>query len=85
MKTFEFIVNTPLGIHARPAAMLVYEAKKASSSVRLSYRGKQINGKDIIAVLTMNIPEKAKVTVMIEGIQEESDARRLQRFCELNL
>ena len=33
MKEFEFVVTDPQGIHARPAGLLVKEAKKFESNI----------------------------------------------------
>ena len=41
MKNFEYVIKDELGIHARPAGMLVKEAKKYDSKIVLSQDGKR--------------------------------------------
>ncbi|MBQ2050051.1 MAG: HPr family phosphocarrier protein [Spirochaetales bacterium] len=36
MKTFEYTITDPVGIHARPAGILVKEIKKYASTVTIS-------------------------------------------------
>lgn len=37
MKQFDFVVQTSVGIHARPAMMLVSAARKFQSDIKVSY------------------------------------------------
>lgn len=39
MKSFTYVINDELGIHARPAGLLVKEAKKYDSKIILSKDG----------------------------------------------
>ena len=47
MRTFEYAIIDELGIHARPAGMLVKEVKKFDSKITLSAKGKAVIGIDI--------------------------------------
>ena len=40
MKTFTYIITDEIGIHARPAGLLVKEAKKYTSKIVLSANGR---------------------------------------------
>ena len=40
MKNFEYTIKDELGIHARPAGMLVKEAKKYQSKITITKEGK---------------------------------------------
>lgn len=42
MKTFEYTIKDELGIHARPAGLLVKEAKKYESQIRIVKEGKAV-------------------------------------------
>ena len=42
MKSFTYVINDELGIHARPAGLLVKEAKKYDSKIILSKDGKSV-------------------------------------------
>lgn len=41
MKTFQYTIQDALGIHARPAGLLVKEAKKFQSAITLEGNGKK--------------------------------------------
>lgn len=43
MKTFEYTIKDELGIHARPAGLLVKEAKKFESECTITKDGKTKN------------------------------------------
>ena len=43
MKSFEYTVKDELGIHARPAGMLVKEAKKYESKITITKEGKTVD------------------------------------------
>lgn len=47
MKSFEYAITDELGIHARPAGMLVKEVKKFDSKITLSAKGKAVIGIEI--------------------------------------
>lgn len=85
MIKFDTIVQSPLGIHANPAAMLVHKTRSLSSRVMLCYKDKQVNAKDIILILTLNVQEKAVITFLIEGENEQFDAEQLKAYCINNI
>jgi phosphocarrier protein len=68
-KTFT-IVNS-LGLHARPAAMVVQTANKFRSDVQFEKDGLQINAKSIMGVLTLAAGKGSSVVVVCEG--EDAD------------
>mgnify|MGYP003172590443 CR=1 FL=1 len=43
MKTFNYVITDEVGIHARPAGMLVMEAKKYASDIMINKAGKKNN------------------------------------------
>ena len=55
MKSFSYTVKDELGIHARPAGMLVKEVKNFKSKVTLEKDGKVIDATRLMAVMSMEI------------------------------
>ena len=51
MKTFNFTVKEPLGIHARPAGMLTKEAKNYKSTILLKKGDKEVNVLKLMALM----------------------------------
>ena len=79
------IVNNPLGIHARPAALLVEMASKFQAKIFLSkadIRG--VNGKSIMSVMMLAAENGAEVTVNAEGEDADRAVEALTELLESN-
>lgn len=85
MKAFEYIIQDELGIHARPAGMLVKEAKKYESTIVMEDGDKKTNLTQLIGIMTMGVKTGHKVTVSIEGVDEDKACKELQTFFIKNL
>jgi phosphocarrier protein HPr len=59
------------GVHARPATALVQVAGKYQSEVNLEYKGKAVNMKYIMGVMSLGIPSGAEIKFTAEGSDEE--------------
>lgn len=68
-----FIIKNELGIHARPAALLVQTASGYSSSIYLSKDGTEVNAKSIMGVLMLEACCGSEIVVRAEG-NDESEA-----------
>ena len=80
MKTFEFTVKEPLGIHARPAGMLTKEAKKYKSTILLKKGEKEVNVLKLMALMGLGVKCGETVTVTIDGEDEETCAAEIEKF-----
>lgn len=60
-------VKNKLGIHARPAALLVQAAAKFTSGITLEKDGLAINGKSIMGVMMLAAEVGSVITVRVEG------------------
>ncbi|WP_326716765.1 phosphocarrier protein HPr [Vagococcus jeotgali] len=70
METKSFHVVADTGIHARPATLLVQTASKFSSDINLEYKGKSVNLKSIMGVMSLGVGQGADVTITAEGADE---------------
>lgn len=75
-KTFTVIDET--GIHARPATILVSNASKFESEIKLEYKEKQVNLKSIMGVMGLGIPQGASIKIIAEGSDEEAALNGLE-------
>ncbi|KRO16701.1 phosphocarrier protein HPr [Lacticaseibacillus saniviri] len=73
MEKREFNVIAETGIHARPATLLVQTASKFNSDINLEYKGKSVNLKSIMGVMSLGVGQGADVTISAEGA-DEADA-----------
>ena len=85
MKSFSYTVKDELGIHARPAGMLVKEVKNFKSKVTLEKDGKVIDAARLMAVMSMGVKRDQTVTITVEGTDEDAAYDALKSFFETNL
>jgi phosphocarrier protein len=63
----KFTIIDEMGLHARPATVLVNTAGKFASDITLDYNGKAVNLKSIMGVMSLGVPHNAEVTITAEG------------------
>lgn len=85
MKEFTYTVRDKVGIHARPAGLLVKLIKEYKSDVYIEKGDKRIKADRLIAVMNMGIKQGDTVTITIEGVDEEEAYKSLYSFFEKNL
>lgn len=85
MNSFEYTIRDEIGIHARPAGMLIQEAKKYPCSLTIECRGKKADMKKIMLLLSLGIKCHDKVTVTAEGEGAETAIASLKEYFESNL
>lgn len=85
MKEFQYVVQDPIGLHARPAGLLVKLAAGYQSKITISGNGKSSDGKKLIMLMGMGIKQGTEVSCKVEGEDEEAAAEALQKFFTENL
>ena len=86
MKTFEYTITDPVGIHARPAGLLVKEIKAfAGSAVTIAKGEKKVNALKLMALMQMGIKQGDTITVQVEGGDEAAVAAAIEAFLKANL
>jgi phosphocarrier protein len=63
----QFKVISETGIHARPATLLVQTASRFNSDINLEYKGKKVNLKSIMGVMSLGIGQGAEIKISAEG------------------
>ena len=66
MKQFDYTIQEAVGIHARPAGLLVKEVKKYKSTVTVIKGDKSSNALKLMALMGMGVKCGDTVTVRIE-------------------
>lgn len=85
MQKFTYVVKDELGIHARPAGLLVKEAKNFASTITLEANGKKGAAKGLMGVMGMAVKQGMEVTVTVEGDDEVAAVAAMKSFFEKNL
>jgi phosphotransferase system HPr (HPr) family protein len=75
-------VKNKLGIHARPAALLVRTAAKFKSNIYLIKDGQTVNGKSIMSVMSLAAEPGSKIVIRAEGEDEKAAVNKLAELFE---
>jgi len=76
-------VTNPLGVHARPSAMIVQTASKFKAEVWLIKDGNEVNAKSMLGVMTLAAEMGSVVTVRAKGSDEEKAVEAIIRIFEM--
>ncbi|MDD4294273.1 MAG: HPr family phosphocarrier protein [Candidatus Omnitrophica bacterium] len=78
----DIIVTNVHGLHVRPAAEFVRLASKYDSSVLLVKDNEAVDGKSIIAILSLGINNGTTIKLVVEGEDAEIAFEVLKKFLE---
>lgn len=65
-------IKNKLGLHARPAALLVQEASKYISNIELEANEIKVNGKSIMGVMMLAASYNSKLKLVAKGEDAEA-------------
>ena len=85
MKTFTYTIKDDLGIHARPAGLLVKTAKNFNSEITIAKDGKSVNALKLMALMGLGVKCGDTITVTVSGEDEVSAASAMEEFFKSNL
>ncbi len=87
MKTLEYVITDPVGLHARPAGLFVKKAAAYESSITVKNmeNGKSADAKRIMAVMSLGVKQGNKIELSIEGGDEDTAQKELLAFLKENL
>lgn len=85
MKSFNYVITDAVGIHARPAGMLVKEAKNYESTVTIVKGEKKADAKKLMILMGLGVKCGEEITVEVEGADEEKACEALETFFKENL
>ncbi|MGN1267008.1 MAG: HPr family phosphocarrier protein [Dorea sp.] len=85
MKSFNYTITDPIGIHARPAGMLVKEAKQFTSTVTIVKGDKKADAKKLMILMGLGVKGGDEITVEVAGDDEDAALAALETFFKENL
>jgi len=80
MVSFEYTVKDPMGVHARPAGIMVRQIKDVPASVRIACGSRSADAKKLFGIMGMAVKCGETVTVTIDGEDEAAMLERLKAF-----
>ena len=85
MKEYQYVIQDPVGLHARPAGLLVKQAAGFQSKVTIESGGKSADARKLIMLMSLGIKQGMEVTCKVEGEDEDAALEALQKFFQENL
>ncbi len=86
MKQFTYTVTDPVGIHARPAGLLVKAIKALDSAVTITKAdGKSAGGTKLMALMGLGIKQGDTIAITVDGGNEDANVASLEQFFKDNL
>jgi len=85
MKEFKHVIADPLGMHARPAGMLVKAVAGYTSKITITAPAGTADARRLMALMRLAAKKGMELTVTVDGADEEKAAAELQKFLAANL
>jgi phosphocarrier protein HPr len=70
-------VKNELGLHTRPATLIVKLLQGSKSEVLFSYKKETINARSILSILILAAPKNASITIQVKGDDAQATMERL--------
>jgi phosphotransferase system HPr (HPr) family protein len=85
MKEFSYRIKDLLGIHARPAGLLVKQMQGYASVVVITRGADSCDGKKLLALMRMRVKHGETITVKAEGPDADAAIEAAKVFLSANL
>lgn len=82
MVSFTYTIKVEAGVHARPAGMITKEANQYDSAITIKMDDKEVDGKNLLAIMSMCIQCGTEVTVCAEGKDEKEAIAAVEQVFE---
>lgn len=76
------VIANKAGIHARPASMLVQTATKFQSKIKLAAKGKSIDAKSILMIMSLGLVKGTEVVISADGADADAAVKALKDLVE---
>lgn len=77
-----FTITDPAGMHARPASALVGSLSKFQSDITMEFKGKKVNLKSILGVMSLGVPSGSEVQIAADGADEAEAMETIERVLQ---
>lgn len=82
MLEFKYVITDDVGIHARPAGLLVKTVKEMNSPVTLTKNGKTVDAGKLMAIMSLGVKKGDEITVAADN---EEALKKMEEFFRENL
>jgi phosphotransferase system HPr (HPr) family protein len=84
MEQIAVVIHHPVGLHARPAALLVEAVSNYPGRVQLRKGGREANAKSILSVLSLGVKQGDEVILLADGEGASGILADLRNLIESN-
>lgn len=85
MRSFMYTLKIPTGMHARHAGLFVKAVNQYVSRVSVTYGDKTVDGRRLLALMSLGIKQEGLIRVDVEGPDEDVAAVKLKAYVWENL
>ncbi|MDR1325309.1 MAG: HPr family phosphocarrier protein [Treponema sp.] len=87
MKEFTYTITDPVGIHARPAGLLVKKLAgfKSAVTIERADNGASCDGKKLLALMKLKVTQNDAIILKAEGEDEDAAIEAARTFLSTNL
>ena len=75
-------IQNATGIHARPAAEFVKQASSFKSKVQIKAKGKTVDAKSILMIMSMGLSKGTEITLVADGPDEKEAVTALKALVD---
>ena len=75
-------IENKTGIHARPASVFVQKASSFKSKVQLKAKGKTVDAKSILMIMSMGLVKGTEITIVADGPDEKDAVAALKALVD---
>ena len=75
-------IENATGIHARPASVFVQKASSFKSTVKIQAKGKTVDAKSILMIMSMGLSKGTEITLIADGPDEEEAVKELKALVD---
>jgi phosphocarrier protein len=79
-----FVITNELGLHLRPAGLLVKAANKYDCDIMIEKDGMKVDGKSIIGITALHATKNATITIRACGHDADQAIEDLERLITSN-
>ena len=78
MQEFTAKIIDPIGLHARPASIIVQLSSTLPDDAKIIYGDNEANLKSIIAIMSLGVKSGATIKIQVTGDTEKESIKKIQ-------
>ena len=80
MYSQEAVVNSQVGLHARPATFFIQKANEFKSAIWVEREERKVNAKSLLGVLSLGIIKGTAINLIADGADEKEAVEALVKL-----